>query len=213
MKKINKKILIIIALIVFIIAGIAFLMRDTLESFIAHKPTPSPSLVFSFNTKTALDWWAGDNFDSRATVTNDYQGSTPIEKLPVAGRVINQGGSKDHPANGCFVMYSYYDYAADTVALQKEREEGMTAKSSLTMEHYGTHSMAIDTPEGVKTYQLSQYGISGPGSETMMRGVELGYVNLSNGYITIEGDCQEPNMLDTTIEAIQSIALTKDLNK
>lgn len=174
-----------------------------------HKSNLTNVPAFSFDSKVAHDWWAGANFNSRATVDKNYAGSEPIDKLPVAGRVINQGGSEAKPVNGCFVMLAYYDYSMDTDAIRKTKEDGMTAKSQLIMQRGKIHDMTISTPEGIKTYQLYQYGISGPGSDTMQRGIELAYAKLSNGYISVEGDCQKPTQLDGTVLGIHSISLTK----
>lgn len=183
----------------FVVAGVGWLIATSKVGAIP------PSFVFSQN---AVDGWsAGENFNARATATKEYNGDEPIERLPVAGKVMLQ--SRDATQDSCFVSYSYYDYGADGLALQKAREEAVVQGSALVLEKMSDGVSSIETPEGIKHFKVSLYGISGPGSDSVQRGLSLGYVELSSGHIRIEGICPEPESLSGTLEPMRHMSLVK----
>lgn len=163
--------------------------------------------TFAFNEQDASGWWAADNYNSKENVTKDYKGDTPKDKLSVASRNIFQ--SKDTKVDSCFVMYAYYDYSVDTDALLKTKEDYSADSSNLTLNKIGTQTLSINTPEGPKSYALHEYAFTGPDSKQMQRGMSLGYVHLSNGYISINGVCPEGDQIASTVLGMKSISLVK----
>lgn len=163
--------------------------------------------TFAFNEEVASGWWAGDNHNARSSVTDDYAREEPVEKLPVAGRVIMQ--SRDTTVDSCFVMYSYYDYRADTDALLREKEKDATSSTDLLYSKLPSQNLTIDTPGGVKSYELHQYAISGPGSKQVQRGMSYGYIELTDGYIAVSGVCPEGDQLTSTSLGMRAISLIK----
>jgi len=209
-QKITKKKLAITILVTVVLLGIAigiFLlmnnqMGNNLKKVIGTKTTV-PTFVFS--EQKANGWWAADNYNSKEHA-DEYSGKDK-DKLSVASRNIFQ--SKDKAIDSCFVMYEYYDYITDTNALIKQKQDGATVASELIYNKLNTETTTIDTPEGVKSYELHEYAISGPGSKQMQRGMSFGYIDLSDGYISINGICPEGNQMSSTILGMKSISLVR----
>lgn len=207
-QKLTKKKLFVTVLVAVILLGIIatiFIFNNSNLKKVIGIKVDVP--IFAFNEQVADGWWATGNSNAQATVTDDYAGDTPIDKLPIASRNIfqKQPGTTD----GCFVMYSYYNYPADIDALRKERESGFDKQSDLIYNALGTQLLAIDSPEGTKPYEVYQYAVTGPGSKQMQRGMSWGYVQLSNGYIAVNGVCPEGDQLNGTSSAMRSISLIK----
>ena len=207
MSKTKKNVVIAIAIMLLVVAVSIFVLLSTPFGNNIKKAIgiASPVPTFAFDKSVAGGWWAADNYNSKENVTDDYKGGEPKEKLPVASRIIFQ--SKDTTVDSCFVMYSYYDYVVDTEALLKEKENYSANTTKVTLNKLNSEELSIHTPEGVKSYQLHHYSISGPGSEQMQRGMSLGYVKLSGGYIAINGICPEGDQMGKALDGMKGISL------
>lgn len=66
--------------------------------------------------------------------------------------------------------------------------------------------MTIQTNSGSKQYQLQQSSVTGPvGTGQVLGGQEFGYLQLSSGYLYIEGYCNTSAKLAATIPALLAI--------
>jgi hypothetical protein len=141
----------------------------------ATKPTP-PAVVSQFSFGGATGWHKGPaNRTSLALFSDDTTCFTSIE---------HKTGTVDV-----------------TAKLQKQRTD--LAASGATMAAGATPLVALQTGAAKQQYVLHQYSLSG-GSQQIMGGLELGYVQLSNSYLEIQGHCNTAGQLPTTIAALQA---------
>jgi hypothetical protein len=169
------------------------------------QPTPA----FSFNESKASGWWAAENYNSQVSMSKekDYQGDEPIDKLSVASMNVFKGKKGDN-ATACFVMFSYYDYKTDIARLKAEKDAG-TRQGDSEFQNVGDVQSTISTPEGVKSYTLTKYELSGPGTENSMKGMSYGWVELDKGYIQVSGVCPTAVELGDTVQISEAVSLAK----
>ena len=207
----NKKRFIVMCLSTIILAAtsaVALALFTPLGAALKNTTGVTPATpTFMFNEQSAAGWWAAENYNSKENVAEDYQGATPVDKLPVASRVIFQ--SRDTSVDSCFITYSYYDYAADVDVLVAKMERDAAASTDLIYNKQPSQPLTIDTFEGVKSYELHAYTLTGPASQQSQRGVSYGYIGMSNGYIAIQGSCPEGDQLAGTLAAMSSMSLVK----
>jgi hypothetical protein len=68
----------------------------------------------------------------------------------------------------------------------------------------------LHTKNGDKSYELHQYKIEGgSGSKDAMQGLELGYVQLQDGYVKLAGHCETTDDLADVTPALQAYRLNK----
>lgn len=165
--------------------------------------------AFTFNQSKAPNWWATENYNSQASMKNEkeYQGSEPIDKLSVA-RINVLKGKKDEYATACFVMFNYYDYKIDIAKLKAEKDAG-NSKGGSKFQNVGDIQSSINTPEGDKSFTLTKYELSGPGTENSMKGMSYGWVELDEGYIQVGGVCPTAPELDDTAHVSATVSLVK----
>jgi hypothetical protein len=105
----------------------------------------------------------------------------------------------------CFVSA---EYKPGTVEVSAELEK---IKTSLTDMGYTvttgvTLTNTLQTDQGSKEYELHQYSVTGAGSAGQVKGgQEYGYLQLSDGYVQIEGHCDSADQLPSTIPALLAI--------
>lgn len=175
------------------------------------KPWQAPIPEFSFNAQQAPGWWGGTNGNTQASVTEDYAGDTPREKLAVAYTTIlhGEGEGKSAPDN-CFLMYSYYDYHPESLSGEYEAyEKAKIAFGDTTLTRVSTSQQRITTFEGERSYELRQYEFGGESVKDSLKGYETGFVEMDNGYIRIEGVCATANALSETLAVLPSIQLKR----
>ncbi len=194
-----------IVLLVVIAICIALNAKQVLSAVgVSSKPP-----VFTFNESSAQGWWAAENYNSQASMAKekDFKGDEPIDKLSVASINVFKGKKGDN-ATACFVMFSYYDYKTDIAKLKAEKDAGVTQGDS-KFQNVGDLQSSISTPDGIKSFTLTKYELSGPGTENSMKGMSYGWVELGKGYIQVSGVCPTATELDDTLQISEAISLVK----
>lgn len=189
---------------VLVVLGLAFALNSDqiLRAIGVSKPAP----IFTFNESKAPGWWAAENHNSQTTAGENYQGSEPIDKLPVASINIFKGKEGEY-ATACFVMFSYYDYKADVAQLKNDKENEVSVSTS--MKKIGEENAAIETFGVTKNFTLTKYELIGADAENAMKGMSYGWVDLDDGYISVSGVCPTGVELDSTLSASSAISLVK----
>ncbi|MFZ1301151.1 MAG: hypothetical protein WAQ27_01045 [Candidatus Microsaccharimonas sp.] len=209
-KKVQRK-----GLLYIVIGSIAILVSVSLlfllnSSQVLRLVGVSKSVpVFTFTDSKAPGWWAAENYNSQASMSTeeDYQGSEPIDKLSVASMNVFKGKKGDN-ATACFVMFTYYDYSTD-VAKLKATSDTELSKDGSGYKYVGDMQSTINTPDGVKSYTLAKYELSGPGTENSMKGTSYGWIKLNQGHIQVSGVCPTAAELDDTAQISEAISLVK----
>lgn len=105
----------------------------------------------------------------------------------------------------CFVLAKYDAGSIDIdAALEKHRDNLTSTGYNISL--LATRSIDVDVSGKVKQFELNQYDAGGNGGAGKIKeGQELGYLQLSDGYIEIEGYCDTADQLPSTISAIEAI--------
>lgn len=177
---------------------------EILRAIGVSKPVP----VFVFNESKAPNWWAGENYNSKAAEAKwaGYQGQEPIDKLPVAGMTVLKGRNGDNATN-CFVTFTYYDYQTNIAKLKAEKDAG-TPGGDMKFQDVGDIQLNVSTPDGLKGYSLTKYELSGPGAESSMKGMGYGWIELNEGYIQVSAVCPTVAELDETAQISGAASLS-----
>lgn len=203
----NKKVIYILVSVIAILGVVVsvFILNSN-QIFSAFGLTKNPP-IFMFNEQKAPGWWAAENYNSKAsTDAKKYQGNEPIDKLPVASMNVFKGKQGEY-ATACFVLFSYYDYKADTNELSANKEREVAASNSMKFAGETTTSMSIlGSAKGVT---LRNYELIGPDAENAMKGMSYGWIDLDDGYISINGVCPTANELNNTASIFNGITLVK----
>lgn len=183
-KKSKRKIINRYTVSVFILVVIAAavvtvltLKNSPAKATAASKPATTAAAVPSqFSFTGAANWWQG--------ATN----KTSMALFPKSGDCFTSVNHKSGTV----------DINAELAKITGNQASGgaMVALSIL--------STTIQTTTGAKPYQLHQYHVTNPDVQ-VMEGMELGYVQLSGSYIEVEGYCNTPDQLPTTLPALQAI--------
>lgn len=132
----------------------------------------------------------------------------PTNKTSMA---LFHGDSIAQPAaDGCFASIEHKTGTVD-VAAQLQKQQASLASSGGTMTATATPTATVQTASGPQQYDLHQYSLAG-GSEQLMGGLELGYVQLPDGYLVIQGHCNTAAQLATTISALQAYEFDGTVN-
>lgn len=105
----------------------------------------------------------------------------------------------------CFVST---EYKPGTVTVSARLQKIQTDLTSMgyTITPNETLTIELRSNEGPKQYQLHQYAVAGVGSAGQVKGAqEYGYLQLSDGYVEIEGYCDATDQLPATLPALQAI--------
>ena len=205
--RLNKKVIsiIVVALVLVVAVGVLFAFNSSriLNTIGVTKPAP----VFTFDQSKAPEWWAADNYNSKAsTKPENYEGSEPIDKLPVASMNVFIG-KKGEYKTACFVLFSYYDYKADTEQLKKNKENEVLASSS--MKKVGEGASTITILGETKPVAMVNYELVGPDAENSMKGMGYGWVGLDDGYVSVNSVCPTAGELGDTQAAMNAISLVR----
>lgn len=195
-----KPFVIIGLLIIFatIVSGIFFTLHRNKSTRMEDARISS----FSFDGSKAPEWWSGGSANPRAGVSKDYIGN--VSDLPVADIALHQG--KRESVGNCFVSYAYYDSDIDVVAaIERKERQAVTGKNTLSLKKIAVIPLKLQTSKGGKEYQMHQYAVEGAYQETLMRGIEFGYLQLAHGYIEVDGNCNLPKQLSETSPALKSV--------
>lgn len=165
--------------------------------------------TFMFDETKAPGWWSGGN---NWPDIKDYTGGQVTETdLPVASISVGQGESGS--MGDCFVDYylqkqTLSDVAAAVSEMEKRSVDG---GDNITLSPLGVQAIKIETLDGVKTYQLHQYEVTGAGNTKRAKGVQFGYMPLKSGRIEVRSYCNEADQLDETLPAIKAVRLVSSI--
>lgn len=187
-----------------IVLSVLFALNSSqiLRAFGVSKSAP----IFTFSESKAPGWWAAENYNSRASADENYEGDEPVDKLPVASMNIFKGKEGEYRTD-CFVMFSYYDYKADTAQLKKDKENQTSA--SMSMKNIGEDTLSIEVFGAPKSFTLTKYELSGPDAENAMKGMSYGWIDLDDGYISVSGVCPTGSEFDDTLVMISAMSLER----
>lgn len=207
MKLKNRKILYFVGVGIVALVGIGVLVTLNMKQAVNDTDVSSVAPTFHFDQSAAPGWWNTENYNNQASSDDDSLGSEVTQKLPVARMSIFKGAKGDG-ATACFVMYAYYNYAADLDVLRGNNKEVNTAGTNV--QQLEDAELSIDTPDGKVSYTLHQYALSGPDRKNSMNGTSYGFVDLNDGYIQISGVCPTGDDLSDAMSVMSAVSLVKE---
>jgi hypothetical protein len=116
------------------------------------------------------------------------------------------GTAREDGTSACFVSTEYKSGDVDIEAELRKQQQDFV-KMGGSMSETAIVSSTLQTNDGERQYELHQYKASGGSDEKLMGGLELGYVQVKNGYVKVEGHCETAEGLSTTIPALQAYKL------
>lgn len=166
-------------LVIAAAATVVVLQRNRTGAAPSVKPGVGAAVPSQFSFTGTLGWWQGATSKSDIALFHNYD---------------------------CFVSAQHKTgtIASDQAKRQKNQD-------SLTNDGYivtpgVTQTLTIQTNTGPRQYQLQQSSVTAPaGADKLEGGQEFGYLQLSNGYLFVEGYCDTPDELPATIPALQAI--------
>lgn len=182
-------------IILLVSTASALLLWNTLQN-----KTENSKPAFSFDSSKAPDWWSTDN---NYPDIKDFTGDQVTEAdLPVVQMTITEG-TRELPGE-CFVFFFYYQGVADTTTELEARKAGLVLgeKDSSALKQVGAVQQTIQTPEGIKEYSLNQFELNLPNTQ---KGIQFGFIPLSDGYIEVRGNCPTAELLSSTLNAISAV--------
>jgi hypothetical protein len=168
-----------VAVVAVAMVGITTMKHNRTDAATPVKPAVGAAVPSNFSTTGVQGWWQG------ATRKNDM--------------ALFQNN------HDCFTSVQYYTGTIDAVAeLQKLSVSQAGTGGSSTPG--AVVPLTLQMNSGNKQYDLHQYSLtSADSSHPVMGGLELGYVQLSGGYVKVEGHCNTPDQLSATFPALQSV--------
>lgn len=160
---------------------------------------------FTFNSSLVEGWNSTGNTNSRELSKNEENPQTPLDELPVANMNVFHGEIGSNVGDNCFLMYGYYDFPLDDIeAKYSEYEQGKDSFGD-EIRVVSDTTQKIRTFDGEKEFKLKQYEFIT--SSEAMRGYQIGYATMSNGYIRIEGVCKTAEDLVGTLKVLETVEL------
>lgn len=192
-----------IILIILVVSGVGYFLcihqKDV--GVAAQKSTVKPA--FQLDSTDIKGWQSSQNAYPLESVTKDYTGDRT--KLPVVSMTVHRNDNAK--TDNCFVSYSYYKSQPIDIAVKlKEKNQQVTQKSStLSLDETDIQTLPIATNQDKVNVAIHRYNLSGSYPGEVMRGIELGYVNVKKGYIEVQGNCAEFNQLDGTLAVLRAV--------
>lgn len=184
----RKVVLGLIIISVISLGGISsyVLLRNNSVQAVADINTEVAASVFTFTGAT--DWRPGPSNETSMAVF---------------------GKARENGTSACFVSMEYKTGIVDeTAELQKNQK--IMNEGGRTVTALGMQILTLRTAQGDKQYNLHQFKVTSPaGAGQLMEGTEIGYLQLSDGYIKIIGNCNTAEELPTTVLALQAYKLAK----
>jgi hypothetical protein len=169
-----------LALAVILIAAFGLVGMERNRTDAAPSVKNAASTVNSqFSFTGASGWWRGaTNETSMALFSNDHSCFTSVQ---------HKTGTVD-----------------DAVELKKIQTS--LAGSGYTSTLVASQMTTVQTNSGSQQYKLYQYNVATPTGGTQVEGgQEYGYLQLSTGYLEVQGNCNTASELSTTLPALQAV--------
>ncbi len=182
----RTKLIISLAAAIVIIAGVAAVLiygnKTPSKSEVKNEST-QPTPMFSFTG--ANDWRQGPSNETSMALF---------------------GKARDDQTSACFTSIQYRTGTIDIAAELKEQQDSMAAMGTPLTQIAAT-PVTLKTTKGDKEYDYHQYNMATNSTEDIMRGLGLGYVQLDEGYVQIDGHCNTAEELASTVPAIEAYKL------
>jgi hypothetical protein len=115
-----------------------------------------------------------------------------------------------HDSDGCFTSVEHRSGSVDADAEIQKSQTGLAGSGGVSRP-LADISLKLATTTGLLPYELHQFDIANTSStDKLMGGLELGYLQLSGGYIVIQGHCDTSEQLPATIPALEAIRFESD---
>jgi len=170
---------------------LVFLFVATVSAIVAIQPSRT-------DTKPAITPAVGAAAPSQFSFSgtpNWWQGATSKSDMALFHTI----------RDSCFISVQHKTGTVDAAAELQKSSASLTSQG-YTLTPGSTQTLTLQTNTGPKQYELQQSSVTTPvGASKVLGGKELGYLQLSNGYIMIMGNCETAEQLSATIPALQAI--------
>jgi hypothetical protein len=164
-------------------SAIVVLQHNRTDAAAAVKPAVGAAVPSQFSSTGATGWWQGATSKTDIALFHKYD---------------------------CFVSVQHKTGIVDTTA-ELQKTQGLLASEGYTVTPGNTQALTLQTPAGPQQYELHQSSVTTPtGEHTVKGGQESGYLQLSGSYLFVEGYCDTPDELPSTIPALQSIKFNEN---
>ena len=136
---------------------------------------------------------------------NSYSSDQDVPK--VAFSVLEGESVKKPKQNGCFTSFYFIENKQVDIKAELYEHEHPKFDGGNTFDKLPTLSQTIDTYDGPKNMEIYQYKINHASTEYMMDGLQLGWLNLSNGYIYMTSVCRTAQDLAKLTPILEQIEL------
>ena len=107
--------------------------------------------------------------------------------------------------DSCFTSVEHKSGTVDAAAELQKTQASLTSEG-YTVTPGSAQTLTMQTNTGLQQYELQQSSITTPtGANKILGGQEFGYLQLSNGYLKIMGNCETADELPSTIPALRAI--------
>lgn len=114
----------------------------------------------------------------------------------------------------CFTSIQHKTGAIVTDKEQRQKIRERLIADGNTVVAVATPTVTLQTKTGQLSYELQQFNMTPPaGGEKIKSGLESGYIQLSDSYLYIEGNCDTAEQLASTIPALQAIKFDETIKQ
>lgn len=160
-------------------AAIAMARHTRADAAQPTKPAMGAAVPSQFTFIGATSWW---------------QGATRPTDMALFHR----------SPDGCFTSVQHHTGSVDVTA-ELQKLAASQAGNGGTSTAGAVTPLNLQTNAGAQSYDLHQYSLTPGDGNKIMEGLELGYLQLRDSYVKIEGHCNTPDQLPATIPALQAI--------
>lgn len=207
----TKKIALALSIAAVLIGALgtgAYLYMKTNEE--TQKPNAP---VFTVDESQTMGWWSSPNTNAQASTNEDEYQYGPFEELPIATIMVHHNSPDgERHADSCFVSFSYYDYLQASAAEAYDKFEARLTEFGSSYEPLGSTPQTISTPWGEKSYELRSYHTKATSAGEYLSGLQMGYVALDGGHITVQTVCKTPEDSALTLPIIPAVRLGEITN-
>jgi len=169
----------VIVIVVVAASAVVLLQYNRTDAAPAVKPATGASVPSQFSFTNTTGW---------------FQGATNATSMAVF-----------QTTHDCFTSVEH-DQGTVNVAASLQQEQTILTNGGYTVTPGNSQTLSLQTSTGPQQYELHQYSVATPAGASMVEGgEEFGYLQLSSGYLKIEGYCNTSSELAATIPALQAI--------
>ena len=170
----------LVLLIIAVVSAVLVIQLNRTDAAPAVKPAIGAAVPSQFSFNGAIDW---------------RQGPTNKTSMALFHNI----------SDSCFTSAEHYLGTVD-VGTELQKSQTSLMSQGYTVTPGSTQTLTIQTNTGPQKYELQQSSVTTPaGASKILGGNELGYLQLTNGYLKIYGNCETAEELSATIPALQAI--------